>query len=56
MKGARFWNVLKRIGRFFWPTPAGLWDLRARSLRLDGYTESQIVEYIGPRPNDDLAD
>ncbi len=46
---------LKRIYRFFWPTPALLWDLRARGMRIEGYSETQIVNYLGPRPTDDSA-
>ncbi len=48
------WRVLKAIGRFFFPTSAGMWDLQAQGMRIEGYTDSEIVSYLGPRPEDEV--
>lgn len=45
-------NWLKWLRNLFLPTAADLWDLKARGLRNDGFTEKQIVAHLGPRPSD----
>lgn len=47
-------KLLGRLARYFslLPTPADLWDLKARGLRKDGFTEKQIVAALGLRPKE----
>lgn len=45
-------KLIKAILAFLTPSPATQWDMAARNMRMEGYTDLDILQELGPRPKD----